>query len=91
MTKDDLVLLIHERTGFSKVESAEILEEILDLLKERLADGDHVKLSGFGKFQVSQKRARKGRNPITGKEIEISARRVLTFKPSQKLRKALNA
>ena len=64
MTKDDLVLLIHERTGFSKVESAEILEEILNLLKERLADGDHVKLSGFGKFQVSHKRARKGRSRI---------------------------
>ena len=90
MTKDDLVLLIHEKTGFSKVESAEILEEVLNILKDRLADGRHVKLSGFGKFQVNRKNARKGRNPITGEEITISARRVLTFKPSQKLRKALN-
>jgi integration host factor subunit alpha len=91
MTKADIVETIYEKIGFSRKESAEIVDLVFDLLKETLENGDKVKISGFGNFVVRGKRSRKGRNPQTGEEIQISARRVLTFKPSQVLRKALNA
>jgi integration host factor subunit alpha len=90
MTKADLVETIYEKIGFSRKESAEIVDLVFDLMKETLEGGEKIKISGFGNFVVRQKRSRKGRNPQTGKEIQISARRVLTFKPSQVLRKALN-
>jgi integration host factor subunit alpha len=90
MTKADIVEIIYEKVGFSRKESAEIVDLVFDLMKETLEGGDKIKISGFGNFVVRQKRSRKGRNPQTGTEIEISARRVLTFKPSQVLRKALN-
>jgi len=91
MTKADIVETIYEKIGFSRKESAEIVDLVFDLLKETLESGNKVKISGFGNFVVREKRSRKGRNPQTGEEIQISARRVLTFKPSQVLRKALNA
>ena len=91
MTKADIIEGVYEKVGFSKKESAEIVELVFDQLKETLERGDKVKISGFGNFQVRQKKARVGRNPQTGKEIEISARRVLTFRPSQVLKTALNA
>ncbi len=90
MTKADLVETIYEKIGFSRKESAEIVDLVFHLMKETLESGEKIKISGFGNFMVRQKRSRKGRNPQTGKEIQISARRVLTFKPSQVLRKALN-
>src|ERR1043165_1118559 len=91
MTKADIVEGVYEKVGFSKKESAEIVELVFDTVKETLVRGDKIKISGFGNFQVRQKKARVGRNPQTGKEIEISARRVLTFRPSQVLKTALNA
>jgi integration host factor subunit alpha len=91
MTKADLVETIYEKIGFSRKESAEIVDLVFDLMKETLENGEKIKISGFGNFMVRQKRSRKGRNPQTGTEIQITARRVLTFKPSQVLRKALNA
>ncbi len=91
MTKADIIEGVYEKVGFSKKESAEIVELVFDTLKETLERGDKVKISGFGNFMVRQKKARVGRNPQTGKEIEISARRVLTFRPSQVLKSALNA
>ena len=90
MTKADLVETIYEKIGFSRKESAEIVDLVFDLMKETLESGQKIKISGFGNFLVRQKRSRKGRNPQTGSEIQITARRVLTFKPSQVLRKALN-
>jgi integration host factor subunit alpha len=90
MTKADIIESVYERVGFSKKESAEIVELVFDQLKETLERGDKVKISGFGNFLVRFKKARVGRNPQTGKEIEISARRVLTFRPSQVLKAALN-
>ena len=90
MTKADLVETIYEKIGFSRKESAEIVDLVFDLMKETLESGEKIKISGFGNFMVRQKRSRKGRNPQTGKEIQITARRVLSFKPSQVLRKALN-
>ena len=90
MTKADIIEGVYEKVGFSKKESAEIVELVFDTVKETLERGDKIKISGFGNFQVREKKARVGRNPQTGKEIEISARRVLTFRPSQVLKAALN-
>jgi integration host factor subunit alpha len=90
MTKADIVETIYEKIGFSRKESAEIVDLVFDLIKETLENGEKIKISGFGNFIIREKRSRKGRNPQTGEEIQISARRVLTFKPSQVLRKALN-
>jgi integration host factor subunit alpha len=90
MTKADIIEGVYEKVGFSKKESAEIVELVFDTVKETLERGDKIKISGFGNFQVRFKKARVGRNPQTGKEIEISARRVLTFRPSQVLKSALN-
>ncbi len=90
MTKADIVEVVHNRTGFSKKESSEAVEAILDILKEVLEKGEKVKLSGFGNFVIRDKEVRKGRNPKTGQEMEISARSVLTFKPSQKLKDHIN-
>lgn len=90
MTKADIIQDIHEKLGFSKKESSEIVESVFDILKENLSRSENIKISGFGNFVVQEKGARRGRNPQTGAEIEIAARKVVTFKPSQVLRKNLN-
>jgi integration host factor subunit alpha len=91
MTKADIIEVIYEKVGgFSKKEAAEIVEAVFDVLKTNLEKGEKVKISGFGNFLVRGKKARVGRNPQTGQEITISARHVLTFKPSQVLKDALN-
>lgn len=90
MTKADIIEQIYEKVGFSKKESAEIVELVFDTMKQTLERGEKIKISGFGNFVVRAKRPRVGRNPQTGEEIEITARRVLTFRPSQVLKTALN-
>jgi len=90
MTKVDIVENIYEKVGFSKKEVAKIVESVFDIMKESLHKEDKIKISGFGNFVVRKKRARRGRNPQTGHDIEISSRRILTFKPSQVLKAALN-
>ncbi len=90
MTKADLVESSDEKIGFSKKVAADSVEMIFDTIKETLEKGEKIKISGFGNFVVRSKRPRMGRNPQTGQEIEISARRVLTFRPSQVLKQALN-
>lgn len=90
MTKADLVERIYENVGFSKKEASEIVETVFEEMKVALETGDKIKISGFGNFVVREKAARKGRNPQTNETIVISARRVLTFKPSQVLKAALN-
>ncbi len=90
MTKADLIEKIYQKVGFSKKESAQIVELVFELMKVTLEKGEKIKISGFGNFTVRSKRPRKGRNPQTGDEIEISARKVLTFKASQVLKNALN-
>lgn len=90
MTKADIVERIYERVGFSKKEAAEIVESIFEVIKARLEAGEKVKISGFGNFVINEKRPRKGRNPQTGAEIVISGRRVLSFKPSQVLKRTIN-
>ena len=91
MTKIDIIQDVYEKLGFSKKDSARIVESVFDLMKESLARGEKIKISGFGNFLVKEKKSRRGRNPQTGSEIEITARKVLTFKLSQVLRKALNS
>ncbi|MFA5701837.1 MAG: integration host factor subunit alpha [Desulfuromonas sp.] len=91
MTKADLVENVYYKTGFSKKESAEIVEAVFELMKQTLERGDKIKIAGFGNFEVKQKATRRGRNPQTGEEIEISARKILTFKPSQVLKNIINS
>ena len=90
MTKADIVSSVYEKVGFSKKEAVRVVETIFDILKEALERGEKVKISGFGNFVVRNKRARRGRNPQTGGDIEISSRKILTFKPSQFLKNELN-
>ena len=90
MTKADIVEALYEKVGFSKKEAADLVELVFDSLKNTLASGQKVKISGFGNFVVREKRSRVGRNPQTGQSIEISARRVLTFRSSQVLRSDVN-
>jgi len=90
MTKAEIIERVYERVGFSKKEATDVVESIFDVVKARLAEGEKVKISGFGNFVVNEKRPRKGRNPQTGEEIMISGRRVLTFKPSQVLKRTIN-
>lgn len=91
MTKADIVEKIHQKIGFSKKESAEIIESVFGILKNTLESGEKIKIAGFGNFVVKQKADRRGRNPQTGDSITINARRILTFKPSQVLKSAINA
>lgn len=91
MTKADLVEKVYLQTGFSKKESSAIVEMVFDLIKDTLEQDDKIKIAGFGNFVVKQKNSRRGRNPQTGGEIEITARRILTFKPSQVLKAAINS
>ncbi len=90
LTKAELIESIYEKVGFSKKEATDIIELVFDTLKSTLENGQKVKISGFGNFVVRHKRPRIGRNPQTGEEIEISERKVLTFKPSQVLKTELN-
>ncbi len=90
MTKADIIESVYEKIGFSKKEAAEAVELVFETMKSTLASGEKIKVSGFGNFVVRGKRARVGRNPQTGDVITISERKVLTFKPSQVLKDALN-
>jgi integration host factor subunit alpha len=90
MTKADIVERIYDKVGFSKKESAELVEMVFDILKSTLEKGDKIKIAGFGNFVVKEKANRRGRNPQTGDEIVISARKILTFKPSQVLKASIN-
>jgi integration host factor subunit alpha len=83
MTKADIVEEVYSRVGFSKKESSEVVETVLETIKKTLGQGEMVKIAGFGNFVIRSKGSRKGRNPKTGEEIEITPRRVVTFKPSQ--------
>ena len=90
MTKTHLVEIIFLNTGLSKKEAADILEDLLGLIKSTVATGETLKIAGFGNFVVRDKPSRNGRNPQTGESLKISSRKVLTFKPSPVLRNAIN-
>lgn len=89
-TKASMIDAICEKIGLPKRESTDVVELLFDMMKETLEKGDSLKISGFGSFLIRDKRSRMGRNPQTGEAMEITARRVITFKPSQILRDALN-
>ena len=90
LTKNDIAEQIQAGLGFPKNESVEIAESLLEIVKSTLASGDDVLISGFGKFCVKDKKKRKGRNPATGEDAILPARRVVTFKCSGKLRDKVN-
>jgi len=91
MTKLEIVTTVYEKLGFSKRESSEIVEHYFAIIKDSLIGGENVKISGLGNFVVKDKRARKGRNPQTGEEIQIAPRRVLNFRLSQVLKDEINS
>ena len=91
MTKVDIVEKVYEKTGFTKDESFEIVELVLEIMKATLERGEKLKIMGFGSFVVKKKSERRGRNPQTGEEITIEARRILTFKPSVLLKQSMNS
>jgi len=90
MIKADIAERIANANGFTKLESMDLVESVLSIIKDVLAEGEAVKVSGFGSFIVKEKNNRRGRNPQTGEEITIDARRVLIFKPSEVLKVAIN-
>ena len=89
MTKNDIVASVHE-LGFSKKESIDIIETLLEIIKRTLADREDLLISGFGKFCVRKKNKRRGRNPATGGDLILRERKVVTFKCSGRLRKKIN-
>lgn len=91
LTKVDIVEQVAAKCGFSKLEAAELVEVVFDQIKNGLVDGENVKISGFGNFVLRDKKSRMGRNPQTSKPMEISARRVMSFKVSQVLKEAINS
>jgi integration host factor subunit alpha len=90
MTKADIVERVSEGCGITKKDSIDMVEAVFNIIKSTLEAGEEIKISGFGKFDVRQKRERKGRNPQTGKSIVIEARQILSFKPSTILKQSLN-
>ena len=89
MTKADIVEKVAEKCGISKKDSIDMVESVFSVLKTTLENGEDLKISGFGKFEVKNKHERKGRNPQTGESIIIDARRILSFKPSTILKESI--
>ena len=91
LTKADIANRLYKSELFKKSEAVRYVETLLEIIKSRLEEGEDVLISGFGKFCVKDKRARRGRNPHTGEDLMLEPRRVVTFKPSGVLRKKVNA
>jgi integration host factor subunit alpha len=90
LTKADIIESVNQELGFPQKKSTELVEQLIETIKSTLASGDDVLISGFGKFCVNKKKERRGRNPATGEEMMLRARRVVTFKCSGKLRRKVN-
>ena len=90
LTKADLVQNVYQKHELTKAQAAEAVEAFLQIAKNCLEEGEDLLISGFGKFNVKNKNARRGRNPQTGKELVLDARQVVTFKPSGILRERIN-
>jgi integration host factor subunit alpha len=90
LTKADVAQKVADDCGFMKGEAQEIVEKLLGIVKDKLIEGEDVMISGFGKWNVKSKRARRGRNPQTGEELVLDARRVVTWKYSPVLKTVLN-
>ena len=91
LTKSDIVQNLAQETGMPKHKSSHAIERLLEIMKRTLASGEDVMVTGFGKFCVKEKAKRRGRNPATGDPLMLSARRVVTFKCSGKLRERCNS
>ena len=89
LTKSDIVAKVNA-VGFTKKQSVEIIESLLEIIKSTLAQSDDLLISGFGKFCVKKKKERRGRNPATGADLTLRGRKVVTFKCSGKLRDEIN-
>ncbi len=90
LTKIDIIESIYEKIGIPKKDCVSIVESVFEIIKDDLDKGNDVMISGFGKWTVKAKKKRKGRNPQTGKELMIDARKVVTFRPSQVLKGTVN-
>lgn len=90
MNKQELVSAIAEKAGLTKADSEKALNGMMEAVKESLTKGGSVQLIGFGTFSISERAARTGRNPQTGKEIKIAAKKVAKFKPGKALDEAIN-
>ena len=90
LTKSQIIEEIIEKIGFSRVKSDALVESLIEIMKQTLEKGDDILVSNFGKFQVKDKAIRKGRNPATGKSMELPDRRVVTFKAAMNLRDKVN-
>ncbi len=86
LTKADMVEHLYEELGLNKREAKDLVEMFFEEVRDSLGKGENVKLSGFGNFMLRDKAQRPGRNPKTGEEIPVEARRVVTFRPGQKLK-----
>jgi len=91
LTKTIIAEKIQTNLNLSRNTTYEVMEEFLDIIKETIGNGEDIMISGFGKFCVNEKQARKGRNPATDEEMILPARRVVTFKCSGKLRDLINS
>ena len=89
LTKFNIVESLNDEIGLNKREAKELVDSFFDNIKKLLSQGHEVKLSGFGNFQLKDKSSRPGRNPRTGEDVEITARRVVTFKSGQRLKESV--
>ena len=90
LTKSQIVDALHDHLGFSRKNSAEMVETLLEIIKRKLENGEDVLISGFGKFCVKEKNERRGRNPATGEDMLLRNRKVVTFSCSKVLRNKIN-
>lgn len=91
LKKEDVISSVYLKTGMTKADSKLAVETLFEIMKETLERGEEVKISGFGKFQVKEKKARRGRNPRTGEDMMLRARRILVFRTSPVLRQKINS
>jgi integration host factor subunit alpha len=90
LTKESIINSIYNQVGLSKSQSRIVVERLLEIIKETLKSGENILISGFGKFEVKEKSARRGRNPQTTEDLQLRARRVVVFKTSGVLRNNIN-
>jgi integration host factor subunit alpha len=90
LNKEHIISAVAESNGYPRNQAAELVESLIELIKSKLASGEDVLISGFGKFCVKEKRENRGRNPETGEDMMLEARRVVTFKCSGQLRDKIN-
>ncbi len=91
LTKDNIINEVYLKLGMKKNQARQVVEQLLEIMKRTLANGEDLLISGFGKFCVKEKRARRGRNPQTREDLQLRARRVVVFKTSGILRKKINS